>query len=165
MLLVITLSVTISTLSYPDLITFPVTKSSNPKSANSTTSNNSAAIFIVCVLILLVVIALLFLFVYLLFRQSMLKKVYKAIDEVYDTKCGTVKDCPIMVSKKEISGDIIENCTLLNLDYHSMENPIDIVMPKEKSRYKTIPRDKLFMWGAIVMGALVTLFTYIWGLL
>ena len=129
------------------------------------TSNNSAAIFIVCVIILLVVIALLFLFIWLLFKQSMLKKVYKAIDEVYDKKCGTVKDCPIMVSKREIRGDIIENCTLLNLDYRSMENPIDAVMPKEKSRYKTLPRDKVFMWGAVVLGGLVTLFTYIWGLL
>ena len=129
------------------------------------TSNNSTAIFIVCVIILLAVIALLFLFVWLLYRQSILKKVYKAIDEVYDSKCGTVKDCPVMVSKNETRKDIIENCTLLNLDYHSMENPIDAVMPKEKSRYKTVPKDKIFMWGAIVMGGLVTLFTYIWGLL
>ena len=46
-----------------------------------------------------------------------------------------------------------------------MDNPIDIVMPKEKSYYKPRPLEKLFMWGAIILGALITIFTFAWGLL
>lgn len=133
--------------------------------ATALKSNNSTMIFVVCVFVLLIVIALFCLFMWLLFKQSMLKKVYKAINKVYDTKDGVVKSDPVVVSKEEAMMDVIENCTLLNLDYHAMENPIDAILPKEKSRYKLIPRDKIFMWGAIILGGLVTLFTYIWGLI
>lgn len=128
-------------------------------------AGNAAVIFIVCVLILLAVIGLLCLFIWLLYKQSMLKRVYKAIDKVYDNESGVIKDDPIVINKSEAMKDVIENCTLLNLDYHSMENPIDAVLPKEKSRYKVRKTDKIFMWGAVVLGGLVTLFTYIWGLL
>ncbi len=128
-------------------------------------SGRSVGIFFICVAILLVVVALLFLFVWLLYKQSMLKKVYKAIDKVYDTKDGVVKSDPVIVTQREVFKDVIENCTLLNLDYKTMDNPIDAVLPKEKSRYKTVPKDKIFMWSAIVMGGLITLFTYIWGLI
>jgi hypothetical protein len=71
---------------------------------------------------------------------------------------------PLGISSDEMIRDLLENNTLLNLDYRKMDNPIDIVMPKEKSRYKTKPMDKVFMWGGIVLGGLITIFTYIWGL-
>ena len=132
--------------------------------SSALTNNNSAMVFVVCVIVLLVVIALLCLLIWRLYRQSIYKSVYKAIDKVYEAE-GSKKDSPISIDKSDATRDIIENCTLLNLDYHSMQNPIDAVLPKEKSRYKTIPKDRIFMWGAVVMGALVTLFTYIWGLI
>lgn len=132
--------------------------------SSALTNNNSAIVFVCCVIILLVVIALLCLLIWRLYKQSIYKSVYKAIDKVYEAE-GSKKDSPIVISKSDATRDIIENCTLLNLDYHSMQNPIDAVLPKEKSRYKTIPKDRIFMWGAAVMGALVTLFTYIWGLI
>ena len=66
-------------------------------------------------------------------------------------------------SNKEIK-ELLENNTLLNLHYTKMDNPIDIVLPKEKTRYLPNGYDKLFLWGSIVLGAVITLFTYIWGL-
>lgn len=132
--------------------------------SNALTSNNSALVFVVCVIILLAIIALLCLLIWRIYKQSILKSVYKAIDKVYEAE-GSKKDSPIAISKDDATRDIIENCTLLNLDYHSMQNPIDAVLPKEVSRYKTIPKDRIFMWGAVVMAGLITLFTYIWGLI
>lgn len=134
------------------------------KVSDALTNNNSALVFVVCVIILLVVVALLCLLSWRLYKQSILKSVYKAIDKVYDAE-GLKKDSPITISKDDATKDIIENCTLLNLDYQSMQNPIDAVLPKEISRYKTIPKDRIFMWGAVVMAGLITLFTYIWGLI
>ncbi len=132
--------------------------------SNALTNNNSALVFVVCVIVLLVIIALLCLLMWRLYKQSILKSVYSAIDKVYEAE-GAKKDSPIKINKDDATRDIIENCTLLNLDYHSMQNPIDAILPKEISRYKTIPRDRIFMWGAVVMAGLITLFTYIWGLI
>lgn len=134
------------------------------KISDMLTSNSAIIVFVVGVVVLLLVIALLCLSIWLLYKQSIVKSVYSAIDKAYD-KERAKSDSPIVVSKAEAVKDVIENCTLLNLDYHTMQNPIDAVLPKENSRYKTIPKDKIFMWGAIVMGGLVTLFTYIWGLI
>lgn len=127
-------------------------------------SNSAVIVFVAGVIILLAIIALLCLAIWLLYKQSIVKSVYNAIDKAYD-KEKAKRDSPIVVSKAEAVKDVIENCTLLNLDYHAMQNPIDAVLPKENSRYKTIPKDRIFMWGAIIMGGLVTLFTYIWGII
>lgn len=128
------------------------------------TTNSAIMVFVMGVIILLAIIALLCLAIWLLYKQSIVKSVYNAIDKAYD-KERAKSDNPIVVSKAEAVKDVIENCTLLNLDYRTMQNPIDAVLPKENSRYKTIPKDRIFMWGAIVMGGLVTLFTYIWGII
>lgn len=134
------------------------------KISDALLTNNAVLVFVVCAIVLLLVIALLCLSIWLLYKQSIVKSVYNAINKAYD-KEKAKNDAPIEVSKAEAVKDVIENCTLLNLDYHTMENPIDAVLPKENSRYKIIPKDRIFMWGAIVMGGLVTLFTYIWGLI
>ena len=39
------------------------------------------------------------------------------------------------------------------------------VLKLVNNEYKETLKDKLFMWGAIVLGGAVTLFTYIWGLI
>ena len=75
------------------------------------------------------------------------------------------KNSPVRLGNEDVIMDLLENSTLLNLNYKKMDSPIDIVMPKEKSRYQPTPKDKLFMWGSIILGAIITLFTYIWGLL
>jgi drug/metabolite transporter (DMT)-like permease len=68
---------------------------------------------------------------------------------------------PIHVGDEhDVMIELLENNTLLNLDFKPMDNPIDIVLPKERSRYKSTRRDRVFMWGAIIMGGLVTIFTY-----
>lgn len=128
-------------------------------------SGNMVAIFIISCFVMLAVVALLCLFVWLLYKQSIIRKVDKALDKAYDKMSNGYSTFPIRGHHEEVIRDLLENNTLLNLDHKLMENPINLVMPKEKSRYKATSMDKLFLWGAIILGSLVTLFTYIWGLL
>ncbi|MGN0961070.1 MAG: lysostaphin resistance A-like protein [Christensenellales bacterium] len=128
-------------------------------------SGNSVVIFIISCLVMLLVVALLCFFVWLLYKQSIIRKVNKALDKAYSNFSSTFSNSPIVIREQQVIKDLLENNTLLNLDHKIMDNPINLVMPKEKSRYKVKPMDNLFLWGSIIMGALITLFTYVWGLL
>ena len=94
----------------------------------------------------------------------MLVKVRKALDKVYNSS-DYVNSSKVIINRESIFHDLLEKNTLLNLTYRPKDNPIDLVLPKEKSRYKLSFKDNIFMIGSVVLGALITLFTYIWGLL
>jgi len=104
------------------------------------------------------------LLVWLLYKQSIVLKVNKAMDKAYSSVNFKVKDGPIILNRDEIKKDVIENFTLLNLEVTRMASPIDMVMPKEKYRYKPCIKDNIFLWCSVVLGGLITLFTYVWGL-
>lgn len=128
-------------------------------------NNTPFVVFTVVVIVMLVVVALLCLFIWLLYKQSIIRKVNKAINKAYSHFSVLSRNNPIHVGDEhDVMLELLENNTLLNLDFKPMDNPIDIVLPKERSRYKSTRKDKVFLWAAIVMGGLVTLFTYIWGL-
>lgn len=127
-------------------------------------SGNGIWVFICTAIFMIIVVALLCLFIWLLYKQSMLRKVNRAIKQVYYSPTVD-KDARIVVDRENEIRDLLENNTLLNLTYKKMDNPIDIVLPKEKYRYKVKPKDEIFLWASIILGGLVTLFTYIWGLL
>lgn len=128
-------------------------------------SGNSTLVFVISCVVMIVVVALLCLFIWLLYKQSIIRKVDKALDKAYSQFSPTFSTHPIRIREQEVIKDLLENNTLLNLDHKPMDNPIDLVLPKEKSRYKTKAMDNLFLWSAIILGGLVTIFTYIWGLL
>lgn len=128
-------------------------------------SGQTVLVFVVCCFVMLAVVALLCLFVWLLYKQSIIRKVDKALDKAYSQFSSVFTSSPIRIREQEVIKDLLENNTLLNLDHKPMDNPINLVLPKEKSRYKPKPIDSLFLWGTLVMGVLVTIFTYIWGLL
>ena len=131
---------------------------------NFLSTTNPILVFATSVLVLSIVIALLCLFVGLLYRQTVVLKVKKAINTAYNSHNFMAKDGPILIDRDEIFKDVVENCTLLNLEPKVTDSPIDMVMPKEKYRYKTCKKDKIFMWSSILLGTLITIFTYIWGL-
>ena len=121
-------------------------------------------VFICCSLFVIALISLLILFIWLLYKQAMLGKVKRALDKAYNSS-DINKNTNVLINKDSVFNDLLEQNTLLNLTYRKMDNPIDIVLPKEKSRYKTTFKDNIFMIGAVVLGAVITIFTYIWGLL
>ncbi len=131
---------------------------------NALSAGNAIGIIVIVSISLIVVVVLLCLYVWLLYKQSMLRKVKKAINKVYNDYSYNY-DSPVVVDKDQEIKDLLEKNTLLNLTYKKMDNPIDIVLPKEKYRYKVKAIDNLFLWGSIMLGGLVTIFTYVWGLL
>ena len=134
------------------------------KLQNALSAGNAIGIIVIVSISLIVVVVLLSLCVWLLYKQSMLRKVKKAINKVYNDYSYNY-DSPVVVDKDQEIKDLLEKNTLLNLTYKKMDNPIDIVLPKEKYRYKVKAIDNLFLWGSIMLGGLVTIFTYVWGLL
>jgi len=129
------------------------------------TSGKSLWIFSISALILIAVVSLLFFLVWLLYRQSIMHKVKKAIDKIYKSNKVVTNNQPIHFEEQRVIKELLENNTLLNLSYRKMDSPIEIVMPKERTRYLWRPKDRIFMWASIILGALVTISTYIWGLL
>lgn len=128
-------------------------------------SNKLIVIFLVVSLVMIVVVALLCLFVWLLYKQALVKKVNKAVNKAYKNFSMSSVNQPIRVEEEhDAIVELLESTTLLNLEAKVLDNPITAVMPKEKSRYKPYIKDWLFLWGALLLGSLITLFTYIWGL-
>lgn len=121
-------------------------------------------ILICSILFVLLVIGLLALFIWLLYKQAMLLKVRKALDKVYKSS-DFASNSKVVINRESIFHELLEKNTLLNLTFRPKDNPIDIVLPKEKSRYQLSFKDNIFMIGSVVLGALITVFTYIWGLL
>ena len=74
-----------------------------------------------------------------------------------------MRDEPIIIEKNKMIQTILENNTMLNLDYEQMKSPIEAVMPKQKNVYKTTYKDNIFLIASIILSSLVTLFTFVWG--
>ena len=134
------------------------------KLTSALASVNGVLVFFGMAIFLIVLILLVCLFVWLLYKQSMLRKVNIAVNKVYFEN-KELNDAHIVIDAENEIRDLLENNTLLNLSYKRMDNPIDIVLPKEKYRYQVQPKDQIYLWAAITLGGLVTLFTYIWGLI
>lgn len=127
-------------------------------------STEFVAIFLTSIVFVVLVIGMLILFIWLLYKQAMLAKVRRALDRVYNAS-DFAKTSHVVINKDSVFHDLLEKNTLLNLTYRPKDNPIDLVLPKEKSQYKTTFKDNIFMIGSVVLGVAITLFTYIWGLL
>lgn len=117
---------------------------------------------IICFVTLCVISILLFYLVSLLYRQAILKKVDKAISKVYD-KDININDEPVLVNKGRVIQEVLENNTMINLNYEEMKSPIDIVMPKQKVVYNPTFKDNIFLICTLFLGGLITLFTFVWG--
>lgn len=84
---------------------------------------------------------------------------------MYTADDRATTNSPIVIEKSKMLQEMLENNTTLNLNYEEMKSPIDVVLPKQKNIYKPTLEDNLFLISSCVLGGLVTLFTFIWGLL
>ena len=60
---------------------------------------------------------------------------------------------------------IVESTTTLNLNFEEMKSPLEVILPKQPNKYEATLKDKTFLIGSVVLGAVVTFFTFIWGVL
>ncbi len=129
------------------------------KLANSST----IVVFLVCFVALLAIACLMVYLILQLFRQNILKKVNRAIEKVYDNDGNASTDDPIVMQKSAMLQQMLEENTMLNLNYEAMKSPIEVVMPQQKVLYRTTFKDKIFLYASMILGGIVTLFTLIWG--
>ena len=121
-------------------------------------------ICVICFVALCLIAIALFYLVILLYRQAILKKVSRAIERVYE-KDENLTDEPVLLNKGRVLHEMLENNTMLNLNYEEIQSPLDMVMPKQKVVYTPSFKDNIFLICSITLGTLVTIFTYIWGFL
>ncbi|MBQ9791549.1 MAG: CPBP family intramembrane metalloprotease [Clostridia bacterium] len=132
----------------------------------STLSNyNVFTLFIVCAVFLIVLFIVFAYLIWVLYKYAILNKVNRAINTVYTSSDVDVRNSPILTTKGEAIQELLESNTVLNLDYEEMKSPIDIVMPKQKEVYDETSRDRLFLYGILILGGLITVFTFIWGIM
>lgn len=121
--------------------------------------------FLIVFIALSLIFILLTYLIFLLYKLTILRKVEKAINEVYSSDSVQVKNSPISLKDQTAVKNIVESTTTLNLDFENMKNPIEVVMPKQPNIYNPTLKDKTFLIGSFVLGFLVTFFTFLWGVI
>lgn len=118
----------------------------------------------ICFVALSIIALLLFVLIHQLYRQTMLRRVSKAVSSVYMTKLND-EDKPLLLQGDRIVHELLENNTMINLEYEEAKSPIEYVMPRQRNVYKDTFKDNIFLISSLVLGGLITIFTYVWGLL
>ena len=60
--------------------------------------------------------------------------------------------------------EIVETSYTLNLYTPPIDSPVDMMLPPQTNIYKTNFLDRVFFYGSAMLGVLVTIFTFVWGL-
>ncbi len=130
---------------------------------NSFLNGNSwFMIFVVCFLIIAFLIFMLVLLVMQMFKITTLNKVQKTLSEAFEGDYE--KDLLFKSQKSRAWREVLEHSGSLNLQYEEMKSPVDFMLPPQKSIVKTNTRVNLFLYSSIILGFLITLFTFIWGM-
>lgn len=133
---------------------------------NSMLRNGNAFLtFLICFAILIIVVCLLVWLISKLYKISTLNKVKRVIDSVYTKENIAITNSPIMLEKNRMTQNMQESQATLDITFEEMKSPIDIVLPKQNNVFKPKYYDNLFLIGSLVLGSLVTIFTFVWGLL
>lgn len=122
-----------------------------------TSSNFLVSIFAIVSMLAILVILLVY-FISKLYKTTTLDRVGEAIKEVMPI--GKEEE----VLTTTIVEEMIKNNSTLTTEYSLEQNPLDIVLPKEKYTIKPRLKENIFLIGALVLGVLVNLSTFIWGL-
>lgn len=129
----------------------------------SLANSSMLVVFVVSFVVLFAVACLMIYLILQLFKQNIMIKVNRAINDVYGADGTAQTDDPIMMQKSAMLQQMLEENTMLNLNYEAMKSPIEVVMPKQKVRYKTTFKDSIFLYASLILGGVITLFTFIWG--
>lgn len=121
--------------------------------------------FLVFSISFIIIAALIFLLVYLIvaiFRITTYNKVKNALQGAFE---GDIeKDLHFQIQKQKAWKDVMQKSGSLNINYEEIKNPIDLVLPREKIIVKPTTRVNLFLYSSLILGFLITLFTFIWGM-
>ena len=130
---------------------------------NFFTSANRVLVFFICFVVIAALIVALSFIIILMFKVTTLNKVRRALDEAFE---GDIeKDYKLTMRKSKAWREVLENSGSLNLNYGQMRSPLDYVLPVQRNKVKTNTRVNIFLYASIMLGVLITLFTFLWGVL
>lgn len=130
---------------------------------NSWANSGALSVFLISLVTLVIVVALLIYLILQLYNQTIVKKVNNALNSIYKSEENLKNSSVVIMEQNIMIQNMLENSTMLNLNNEQMKSPIEMVMPKQKKLYKTKFKDNIFLISSLVLGGLVTLFTFIWG--
>ena len=108
-------------------------------------------------------LVLLAMIIYFMYNECIVMKMEKVLSKEYNTKVKLISDDndkQVLEAKK-----VAKDSTNVNLEFEEMKDLLDIVLPKQKYVYKKTFKDNVFIIASIVLAGLVTIFTFVWGLL
>lgn len=118
--------------------------------------------------LVLVAFAVIYL-IMLLFKETTISKVNAALNSVLNEKEPVSEKeqyySPTFLEKHKVLNEILLTKSTLNINVNKNTNPIDIVLPINRNIYKPNSLENSFLIASVVLGALATLFTFIWGII
>ncbi len=115
--------------------------------------------FLMMLLIVLFVVYLIF----ELFKSTTVHNVNRALESVFGNKMPQSLYAPSSVERHNILNEMLLTKSNLNLNIDNNTNPIDIVLPINRHAMKATVYDNVFLISSIILGGLITIFTFIWG--
>lgn len=112
-------------------------------------------------LIMLTVIYL----VFELFKETTVSKVNNALKSVLDENQTINQETAHVTEKHKILNEMLLTKSNLNLNIGQSASALDVILPINRHVFKPNKYDNVFLISSIVLGGLVTLFTFIWGVL
>lgn len=130
--------------------------------AEKISSGNKILVFTICFIAVALLVALLIYLIVLIFKITTYNKVRKALEGAFEGDYQ--KDWQFKMQKQDAWREVMKKSGTLNINYEEMKSPIDLVLPRETTIVKTTTRVNLFLYSSIILGFLITLFTFIWGM-
>ena len=126
-------------------------------------NSNPILTFVACFAFLSVVCTAIVFMIYWLFKLTTLKYIQKEMDEKIRAERYSDKAINGIKGVRKVV-EIVETSYTLNLYTPPIDSPVDMMLPPQENIYKTNFLDRVFFYGSTLLGLLVTIFTFVWGL-
>ncbi|MFW6008357.1 MAG: CPBP family intramembrane glutamic endopeptidase [archaeon] len=132
-------------------------------------NNHPSIVFATSFILLTIIFTLIGLSIVYLFRQNTLSKISNVRSRIQNALKQEVFEDKRQLDEKEISviNDVLKKIPAANMpDIKNINSTMDLVFPvNEKDNIKLRQKDMIFIYGAIFLGFVITLMTFIWGIL
>ena len=132
-------------------------------------SGNIIIVFILCLVFLIVIIGVLAALFYWLMRETQGKRINNLLKQVVTVTPEDSSTLKNMQKNKNapLSGDYLKNITVLNemLKKYGVHTAEDLFFGVGEKKQKPTPWENFFFYGSVFLAGLITIFTFIWGLI
>lgn len=103
--------------------------------------------------------------IFLLFKETTVYNVNRALKGIYDGHKNEKADDTTAAEKDVVLNEMLKTKSNLNLNFSQTPNLLDVILPVNRVVVKPTLYDNVFFIACCVLGGLVTIFTFLWGVL